>query len=72
MIDAVTRAIGNPLNAFGTFELSSLTLMQLKTKITSIKPNDVPRAFPIQFKNVNELFSWTVPKTAQFVVINGK
>ena len=71
-MDAVIKAIGNPLNALGTLLFSSLTLMQLKTNITSIKPSEVPTALAIEFKNVKELFNWTVPKTAQLVVIKGK
>ena len=52
IIAAVIKAIGSPLNAFGVFAVSSLTLIAEKTTMISKKPIEVPKPFAMAFKKV--------------------
>ena len=74
IIAATIKAIGSPLNAFGVFAVSSLTLIAEKTTIMNKKPSEVPTPFASEFKKDKpwSVFDWTTPKTAQFVVISGR
>ena len=49
---ATINAIGSPLNAFGVFAVSSLTLIAENTTIMNKKPNEVPTPFASEFKKL--------------------
>ena len=74
IIAAQIRAIGKPLNAFGVFAVSNLTLIQENVTMINKKPIEVPNAFASDARNVRpwSVFDWATPKTAQLVVISGK
>ena len=68
------NAIGTPLKFLGMFAYSNLSLIPAKSNNASEKPTATPKPFTIVSIKLypSWIFIIATPRTAQFVVINGK
>ena len=71
---AAIRTIGNPLNGFGISEYAILSLIAERRSIAIRKPTPAEKPYTTDVIKLYSLFMFkrATPRTAQFVVINGR